>query len=186
MMAGRHPFDPVTQEIIEGKLIATVDEMGIVMARTSMSPVIYEVLDFACGVLTAKGELIAQMNGITLFTGTFGRQVKSLIDRFGADMADGDILLTNDPYAGERMLAISRSSSRFSSMTCCSPLPLMSLIISMLADRFRAVFRRLQPRFIRKVCGCRASKSFATTCFPLTFCTSSRKMSACPRSRLAI
>ncbi|WP_429923302.1 hydantoinase B/oxoprolinase family protein [Agrobacterium vitis] len=100
MMAGRHPFDPVTQEIIEGKLIATVDEMGIVMARTSMSPVIYEVLDFACGVLTAKGELIAQMNGITLFTGTFGRQVKSLIDRFGADMADGDILLTNDPYAG--------------------------------------------------------------------------------------
>ncbi|MCM2441773.1 hydantoinase B/oxoprolinase family protein [Agrobacterium vitis] len=100
MMAGRHPFDPVTQEIIEGKLIATVDEMGIVMARTSMSPVIYEVLDFACGVLTAKGELIAQMNGITLFTGTFGRQVKALIDRFGTDMADGDILLTNDPYAG--------------------------------------------------------------------------------------
>lgn len=100
MMAGRHPFDPVTQEIIEGKLLATVDEMGIVMARTSMSPVIYEVLDFACGLLTAKGELVAQMNGITLFTGTFGRQVKTLIDRFGSDLVDGDVLLTNDPYAG--------------------------------------------------------------------------------------
>lgn len=92
--------DPVTQEIIEGKLMATVDEMGIVMARTSMSPVIYEVLDFACGLLTSGGELVAQMNGITLFTGTFGTQVKTLIERFGDNLADGDILLTNDPYAG--------------------------------------------------------------------------------------
>ena len=43
-------LDPVTQEIIHGKLLAAVDEMGIVLARTSMSPVIYEVLDFACGI----------------------------------------------------------------------------------------------------------------------------------------
>ncbi|MGN6777282.1 hydantoinase B/oxoprolinase family protein [Rhizobium sp.] len=92
--------DPVTQEIIEGKLAATVDEMGVVMARTSMSPVIYEVLDFACGLLTRDGELVAQMNGITLFTGTFGTQVKSLIALYGDDLEDGDILLTNDPYSG--------------------------------------------------------------------------------------
>ncbi|WP_349960773.1 hydantoinase B/oxoprolinase family protein [Rhizobium sp. ZPR3] len=92
--------DPVTQEIIEGKLAATVDEMGVVMARTSMSPVIYEVLDFACGLLTREGELVAQMNGITLFTGTFGTQVKSLIALYGDDLEDGDILLTNDPYSG--------------------------------------------------------------------------------------
>jgi N-methylhydantoinase B len=92
--------DRVTQEIIEGKLAATVDEMGVVMARTSMSPVIYEVLDFACGLLTRDGELVAQMNGITLFTGTFGTQVKSLIALYGDDLEDGDILLTNDPYSG--------------------------------------------------------------------------------------
>jgi N-methylhydantoinase B len=92
--------DPVTQEIIEGKLIATVDEMGIVMAKTSMSPVIYEVLDFACGILTPAGDLVAQMNGITLFTGTFGAQVKSLLGQFAGRIEPGDILLTNDPYAG--------------------------------------------------------------------------------------
>jgi len=92
--------DAITQEIIQGKLLATVDEMGIVMARTSMSPVIYEVLDFACGLLTPNAELVAQMNGITLFTGTFAAQVKSLIERFESDLAPGDILLTNDPYHG--------------------------------------------------------------------------------------
>ncbi|WFS04372.1 hydantoinase B/oxoprolinase family protein [Rhizobium tumorigenes] len=100
MTPGNTTVDPVTQEIIEGKLMATVDEMGIVMARTSMSPVIYEVLDFACGLLTAEGELVAQMNGITLFTGTFGVQVKALIGKFAGNLADGDILLSNDPYAG--------------------------------------------------------------------------------------
>ncbi len=100
MLSGYRTVDPVTQEIIEGKLMATVDEMGLVMARTSMSPVIYEILDFACGLLTAEGELVAQMNGITLFTGTFGFQVRALIDRFGPRLVDGDILLSNDPYAG--------------------------------------------------------------------------------------
>ena len=36
---------------ITGKLPATVDEMAIVLARASMeSTVIYEVLDFACGI----------------------------------------------------------------------------------------------------------------------------------------
>jgi N-methylhydantoinase B len=40
------------------------------------------------------------MNGITLFTGTFGVQVKALIEKFAGNLADGDILLSNDPYAG--------------------------------------------------------------------------------------
>ena len=62
-------MDAVTLEIMHGKLLATVDEMGMVLARTSMSPVIYEVLDFACGICDADGDLVAQANGLTLFTG---------------------------------------------------------------------------------------------------------------------
>lgn len=93
-------FDPVTHEILNGKLLATVDEMAIVMTRTSMSPVIYEVLDFACGICNKDGDLIAQTNGITLFTGTFGGQVKSVIEAFGDSLAPGDVIVTNDPFSG--------------------------------------------------------------------------------------
>ena len=92
--------DAVTREVITGKLLATVDEMAIVLARASMSPVIYEVLDFACGVCDAQGDLVAQTNGITVFTDTFSRQVHFIIERFGADMAPGDTFLTNDPFEG--------------------------------------------------------------------------------------
>src|SRR5262249_4587075 len=64
------------------------------------SPVIYEVLDFACGVCDVHGDLVAQTNGITVFTGTFSRQVHFIIERFGAEMAPGDTFLTNDPFEG--------------------------------------------------------------------------------------
>ncbi|MZR29836.1 hydantoinase B/oxoprolinase family protein [Sneathiella litorea] len=93
-------LDVVTAEIISGKLLALVDEMAIIMAKTSMSPVIYEVLDFACGICTSQGELVAQSNGITLFTGTFGSQVAAVAKQYEGDIAPGDIFITNDPFNG--------------------------------------------------------------------------------------
>lgn len=95
-----HQLDPVTLEIIQGKLLSVVDEMSVVMQRTSMSPVIYEVLDFACGICNEKMELVAQTNGITLFTGTFSAQLRSVVEIYEGDMQPGDIYVTNDPYHG--------------------------------------------------------------------------------------
>ncbi len=92
--------DPVTLDIVGGKLLATVDEMGVVLARTSMSPVIYEVLDFACGLCDIDGNLIAQSNGLTLFTGTFAGQVRFIKSKFAGRMRPGDVFITNDPYHG--------------------------------------------------------------------------------------
>ena len=92
--------DNVTLEIVRGKLIATVDEMGIVIAKTSMSPVIYEVLDFACGFCDADGQLIVQSNGITLFTGTFALQVAAIRRKFEGQIRPGDVFMTNDPFEG--------------------------------------------------------------------------------------
>lgn len=93
--------DPFTIEILREKLLAIADEMSVVLARTSMSPIVYEVLDFACGITDANGQVIAQANGLCLFTGTFTLQVRSVIEKFGRDgIRPGDIFMTNDPYAG--------------------------------------------------------------------------------------
>lgn len=93
-------MDPITLEIIKGKLLSAADEMAVVLSRTSMSPVIYEVLDFACGICDNEGNLISQTNGVTLFTGTFSSQVKFIINKFNKNIIDGDIFLTNDPFQG--------------------------------------------------------------------------------------
>jgi N-methylhydantoinase B len=93
--------DAFTIEIVKDKLNASADEMSVVLARTSMSPIVYEVLDFACGLTDAAGQVVAQTNGLTLFTGTFGPQVESTIEKFGLDgMRPGDIFVTNIPYRG--------------------------------------------------------------------------------------
>ena len=98
--AARQADDPVALEIIWGKLQAAADEMGLMLARSSMSPVIYEVLDFACGVCDDKAQLVAQTNGITVFTGTFQGHIQTVIGKFGDRIRPGDIYMVNDPYTG--------------------------------------------------------------------------------------
>ncbi len=92
--------DTVTLDIIRGKLLAAADEMGVVLARASMAPVIYEVLDFACGITDAEAQLLSQTNGITVFTGTFQERIVAIKRKFGATIAPGDVFAFNDPFDG--------------------------------------------------------------------------------------
>ena len=94
-------IDPFTLEIIKEGLVAIGDEMFVTMQRTSMSTIIYEVLDYAVGLTDAQGNLITQGNGVTLFLGTLDFGVRSILDKFGAaNLKPGDIYITNDPYTG--------------------------------------------------------------------------------------
>jgi N-methylhydantoinase B len=94
-------IDPFTLEIIKDGLMAIGDEMFVTMQRTSMSTIIYEVLDYAVGLTDAKGRLITQGNGVTLFLGTLDFGVRSVLDKFGEEgLSPGDIIITNDPYEG--------------------------------------------------------------------------------------
>ena len=57
--------DPFTREIVKDSLIAIGEEMFYALARTSMSPIIYEVLDYASGLTDNKGQLLTQGNGVS-------------------------------------------------------------------------------------------------------------------------
>ncbi len=98
---GHEQVDPFTLEIIKESLVAIGDEMFIAMQRTSMSTIIYEVLDYASGLLDANGDLITQGNGVAGFLGTLTFAAKSVLDKFGREnIAPNDIIITNDPYTG--------------------------------------------------------------------------------------
>lgn len=97
----RRGVDPFTLEIIKEGLLAIGDEMFVTMQRTSMSTIIYEVLDYATGLTDSRGRLITQGNGVTLFLGTLDFGVRSVLEKFGEDgLKPGDIIITNDPYEG--------------------------------------------------------------------------------------
>ncbi len=94
--------DYFTYEIIKDALSAIGDEMFYALQRTSMSPIIYETLDYSVGVTDARGELIAQGNGVIGFLGTLDAAVREALKKFGetGDIHEGDVFITNDPYHG--------------------------------------------------------------------------------------
>jgi N-methylhydantoinase B len=93
--------DPFTLEIIKSRLVVVAEEMFAVQGRTSKSPIIYEVLDYACAVTNKKAELIAQANGVAGFLGALTFAVGDVIEKYTlAGLAPGDIVATNIPYQG--------------------------------------------------------------------------------------
>ena len=92
--------DPFTQEIIKNALVAVGDEMFLAMAKTSMSPIIYEALDYSVGITNARGDLIAQGNGTTVFLGMIDSLVRDILEKFAGDIHQDDVFISNDPYKG--------------------------------------------------------------------------------------
>ncbi|MCF6212977.1 MAG: hydantoinase B/oxoprolinase family protein [Flavobacteriaceae bacterium] len=95
-------MEQFTLEIIQDTLIAAGDEMFKTLERTSMSPIIYESLDYAVGITNSKGELLAQGNGITAFLAALDSVVCSTLEKYSGDnsLQKGDVIITNTPYAG--------------------------------------------------------------------------------------
>ena len=91
--------DYFTREIVKHHLVAASDEMMGALRRCSMSPIIYETLDFAVGVTDASGNLITQGNGVTGFLGTLDAAVGSVVAKHQR-IEPGDVFITNDPYTG--------------------------------------------------------------------------------------
>jgi N-methylhydantoinase B len=94
-------FDPFTLTIIQEHLRATADEMFVRLGQASKSPIIYEVLDYSCALISPQGELISEAQGVPGFTGVLPFAVLSVLEKYGvAAMRPGDVYATNDPYAG--------------------------------------------------------------------------------------
>ena len=108
-------IDKITVEVIRNYLITVAEEMKKVIERTSMSPIIYEVLDFSTGVFTRDAKLIGQAAGLTMFLGTLDLAVAAALDKFGvAGLKPGDLIITNDPYEG--------GGTHLNDVVCISPI----------------------------------------------------------------
>src|SRR4051794_1741239 len=92
--------DPVTTEIVRQALNAAAEQMKRALIRTSFSPVIYEVLDFAAALYDRDVNLLAQAPTLPTFMGTMSFCVEAAVEAVGGEDAlePGDIILYNVPY----------------------------------------------------------------------------------------
>jgi 5-oxoprolinase (ATP-hydrolysing) len=70
-----------------------------VLRNTSVSTNIKERLDYSCAVFDAQAGLVANAPHIPVHLGAMSETVRVARERF-PDLAAGDVIVTNDPYAG--------------------------------------------------------------------------------------
>ena len=93
--------DPITLEVIRNRLIAASRDIRRTVERAAYSPILYEVVDFSCGILDSEANLIAETPGLPIFLANLGYAVQSTYETIGRDnLKDGDVILCNDPYNG--------------------------------------------------------------------------------------
>ena len=99
MNAPETSFDPITLEVLRNALEATAQEMGAVLKRTAFSPNIKERMDASCAIFDANAQLVAQAEHVPVHLGSMLRAVSTTVARFD-ELAEGDVLLVNDPFVG--------------------------------------------------------------------------------------
>ena len=92
----------MTLAVLEGRLEQIADEMDATLFRSAFNPIIAEAHDASHGLYHAEtGETLVQgKSGLPIFVGATAFAVKAVIEKFGAEVADGDVFVFNDPYAG--------------------------------------------------------------------------------------
>src|SRR5690348_561194 len=91
-------LDPVMLAVMNNRLAAVAEEMGVVLGQTGFSPNIKERRDFSCALFDAGGELVAQAAHIPVHLGSTPLSVRAVIERL--ELSEGDVAAVNDPFAG--------------------------------------------------------------------------------------
>src|SRR5215468_2879047 len=90
--------DPITLEVIRHGLVSITDQIDANITRTAFSPYIYEYKDFAVGLVSADGQLIAQCTGgmPPFVADSVGMAVRDGLQIYGRDrLHHGDVVLCN-------------------------------------------------------------------------------------------
>jgi len=90
--------DPITLEVIRHGIVSITDQIDANITRTAFSPYIYEYKDYAVGIVSAAGELIAQCTGgMPVFVAdSVGQAVRDGLAIYGAEkLHHGDVIVCN-------------------------------------------------------------------------------------------
>jgi 5-oxoprolinase (ATP-hydrolysing) len=91
--------DPVMLEIFNNRLMSIAGQMGVTLRNTASSVNVKERLDFSCAIFTAEGRLVANAPHVPVHLGAMEETVQHIIAAH-RQLAPGDVIATNDPYAG--------------------------------------------------------------------------------------
>ena len=92
--------DPITEELFRNALAALGDEMVLTIYRTAYSGVLKNIMDYSAALCDGQGRLAAQGLALPGHLCSIPVALQAVLRHFGDDIAEGDILINNDPYDG--------------------------------------------------------------------------------------
>ena len=93
-------LDAAHLQVLLSRLTGIAETMGAVLRRAAHSPNIKERADCSAALFTPSGELLVQAEHIPVHLGSMPASVLAAIDAYGDQLAPGDQVVLNDPFAG--------------------------------------------------------------------------------------
>lgn len=93
------PVDPISLQVFGNLFASVAEEMGATLQRAAFSPNIRERLDYSCAVFDGTGRMVAQAAHIPVHLGSMPASVQAALAAFKT-LAEGDVVVLNDPYHG--------------------------------------------------------------------------------------
>jgi N-methylhydantoinase B len=97
--------DAILTSIMASRLKTIGQRMGVVVERSARSPLLVEGRDFSLGIYDASGTLLEQTEYIPVLGYATTPAMRQIAEYFGDDVAEGDVVLHNDPYTGGNQLS---------------------------------------------------------------------------------
>ncbi|MEM8977064.1 MAG: hydantoinase B/oxoprolinase family protein, partial [Pseudomonadota bacterium] len=93
-------IDPITQDIMWGRLIATVNEQAAALMRSSFTSIVRDAGDLSACVFDRRGRMVAQaVTGSPGHINSMATGMEHIVRKFPVDsMKYGDVIITNDPW----------------------------------------------------------------------------------------
>ena len=100
MTKNSQQIDPILVTVIQRRLKAITEEMGLVMLRTARSPILSEARDFVTGLYDAQGQMMEQTAYIPILAFAVPAGIQYMAKYFAGRLYPGDVIIHNDPYTG--------------------------------------------------------------------------------------
>ena len=93
-------WDPIAFELFKNAIFSIADEMALTVFRTTYSGVLKDNMDYSTALTDGNGRLVAQGLTIPGHLGSVPTALGEVLERYGDEMAPGDVYMMNDPFSG--------------------------------------------------------------------------------------
>jgi N-methylhydantoinase B len=93
--------DSVSRDVFQHEVVSVAEEMSAALRRSAFSAIIWDMIDYACGLLDPHGNTIAQAPTIPAQLGIMPTAFRHMIRHIPlSEWHEGDVIICNDPYLG--------------------------------------------------------------------------------------